>query len=329
MIDAAGSAPSFTSADQDGFVGSNSADRSTAIIGPALSGKSTFLFALQQACLLGGPDPYDLKFTPRGDKVGRVLKIVGDYVFRGLPIPATSAIDRFEFTIRVKKEGEPEYECAMSMVDGKGATLFPSGSISGQQDEHWTEMVEDARRVRNLVICVDATRPRLETLYVDLPPLIEALSSPDGKLPHDRVLLLFTKFDRVLATFSRGVTGPILGAPPVDMDTLARLVTPVGHARVQLGTALAMIKNAIRGPESAAPARMAVGICSAHGWRKIAIGSLETPEEQLRTWQPFGVREALLFLTTDEPARHPVEDLPLDRAERARASYREFTVRPT
>jgi hypothetical protein len=209
-------------------------------------------------------------------------------------------------------------------------------SAMREQIRLWQPHLE--RRVRNartLILCVDAsglTSAKSDQLETDLPDLISKASRKRPQITEealrrgtlarywwrlknrflqllrrpvetedrlrrslkaDRVLLLLNKVDRLCHNFDRP-------------DYTAKIVDPVGQAREMLGVPLLnMIRHSLK-PD----ATFAAGVTSALGFHpingrpianeegQVDLGRVQEGESILRQWTPFGVRDALFFITT-------------------------------
>src|SRR5438045_4800073 len=102
--------------------------RSCAIIGPANSGKTTLLLAMQQACLQEQGDQYKLDFVPESETAAGLMSLAGEFLFHGKTVRASSHITNYSFRVFVNnlQKQAPEYFCRLNVTDGPGGYLFPS-----------------------------------------------------------------------------------------------------------------------------------------------------------------------------------------------------------
>jgi hypothetical protein len=138
----------------------------------------------------------------------------------------------------------------------------------------------------------------------------------ERRLDLKRVLILLTRIDVLAAdaveTLRRGVSlgesrARHLAPGSWTPQQLAEAIDPVAQARSLLGPILLnLVRDAIP-PQ----ATLAVGVCSAGGFEPSAQGmpllgrggqplrqfAGESEDDLVRRWRPFGVREALLFVT--------------------------------
>lgn len=312
--------------------------RSCIVVGPANAGKTTLLLSLQQACLQDGSDEFNLDFVPESESTLALSKLSTDFLFRGKTPQASREIAEYAFRIFVENRHrqEPEYYCKMSVTDGPGGYLLPSERTGVPRNlPEWQKLLAAAQGARSLVLCVDACKPSLEVLHNGLPKFILDVKAGNRKLPQQRILLLLTKFDRVIAEFTkqagnwadelgrRGRDIPAalspfggIGSRPLTPSIMADRLSPLGQAQAQLGQILTLLRSSLH-----AHATLAVGLCSAFGfseltyahstseWREQRPYGDRSVAEKLREWRPFGVREALLFLSADA-VRHPVQLVP-------------------
>jgi hypothetical protein len=302
-------------------------DSSCTIIGPSNAGKTTFLVALQQACLQSGEDEFDLDFLADNEQTLQLLRLASDLLFDGLPMASSSEVVTYAFRVQVKDRrcSDPEFDCSMCVTDGPGGHLLPQErGARGRDSSEWDSLIAAARGAHSLVLCVDASAPQLAALYCGLPELITAMKQGERRLPHRRVLLLLTKIDLIIDAFvhsARGSQQDRMRPGRVDAGyqesaTIARMLSPLGQAEALLGKIVEMIRAGVR-----SDAVFAVGACSALGLQALQTasrrkrGGLPSVAERLATWSPFGVREALLFLAAGD-IRHPIERVP-PRGQRA------------
>lgn len=290
--------------------------RSCAIVGLPNAGKTTLLATLQQACLVATGDHYDLDFIPVNENTLALVRQASDLVFGGVTIPATKSVTDYEFQVVVEdrnSRGKPFF-CDMLVTDGPGEHLLPSESSAGSYSgEAQTSLTDRIRESKSLVLCVDASDPAIDVLYRRLPELLLRLKERSERyIPQQRALLLLTKFDRLIDAVPTSWDN---SSEAADKAAIVKWLSPVGQARAQLGAIVSMLSSALRPDDT-----LAVGLCSAVGFggelhspsKRVSARMMRTrTAERLRAWQPFGVREALVFLTTDV-ACSPVEKV--DRA---------------
>lgn len=318
------------------------------VIGLPHSGKTTLLFALNQACLDEGHDEFNLEFIPDDPETVTLMQSASDFIFRGVELVGTIGVTHYNFRVFVQDRRNPEREhaCVMSVTDGQGGHLFAPGAPGSRRLDGWDKLVEQARVSECLLLCADASIASLEQLYHGLPHMLRAFRGPHRKLPQRRVLLLLTKIDvvineflastrvwararrrrglrssRALDLFAGGVSrhGSWPGLP---RETIARALSPLGQARVHLGKIVGLLQASIE-----TDAVFAVGVCSAYGLAgPPEIDDVRSAQERLAAWTPYGVREALLFLAAGD-IRHPIERVPRRGLEHA-ASMRRIPLWP-
>lgn len=309
--------------------------RSCTIIGPANSGKTTLLLAMQQACLQDQGDDFKLDFMPESETAAGLISLAGEFLFHGKTVRASRQVTNYSFRVYVNnlQAEKSECYCKLNVTDGPGGYLFPSerGSINIGTSS-WMDLVEATRRSRSLVLCIDGSAPALETLYHGLPQLIFDLKKGHRRLPFLRVLLLVTKIDRIIAKFHQHAqnyqqhadSATSSGNPaletmcpssPINAATIARMLHPLEQTRQLFGRLIDMVQSGLD-----PTAKFAVGLCSALGFHaqtgSAFVDSLPEPSGQaeslaarFRDWEPFGVREAILFLAADV-IRHPLYEVP-------------------
>jgi hypothetical protein len=232
--------------------------------------------------------------------------------------------------------------------DGPGGALFPARHDEGvPQLAIWeSELLRNAREAETLVLCVDATDPRPDLVSRYMRKIIAELADdypPEQDLPlgyrmlrklrlgteapplrderrikAKRFLLLLTKVDQLLARpldWDEDEDSKV--EPPRPADLAAHL-SPVETACELLDESnLLRILNALK-PTS----QLAVGLTSAWGFNPYSgrpfmeddepVGpSAQDRAQRLLNWRPFGVREALLFITAG------VTQGPVERVKRS------------
>lgn len=149
--------------------------------------------------------------------------------------------------------------------------------------------------------------------WAELPRLTRSVQ---GRLYLQRVLLLLTRIDilaadavEVLKRRADGSGAPLehVGADAWTPREMAEAIDPVAQARSLLGPVLLnLVRDAIP-PQ----ATLAVGVCSASGFspsphcgpflgrdgKLLQQFKSKSDDELVRCWRPFGVREALAFIT--------------------------------
>lgn len=205
----------------------------------------------------------------------------------------------------------------------------PQAAITDSPWKRW--MVRQLQVAQTIVICVDANDPLSENFALNLPSLIaeSAVETPlcpqatwfqkwfsrwNGQnhqsqppmiplLRADRVLLLLTKVDLLTNQFERQGNNSLTSMKP----QLAAALDPVELARELLGVhTLNRIHQALK-----PGAEFAVGVCSSYGFHPltgqpladergiISVLGSQTRQEILNKFlTPFGVRDALVFVTT-------------------------------
>jgi hypothetical protein len=306
-------------------------DMRCAVIGLTGAGKTTLLFALNQACLDQGGDEFDLDFIPDDPQTIALMRSASDFIFRGTPIIATNEVTSYNFRVfaQDRRSTRKDPPCLMSVIDGQGGHLFTPGMAANERLPGWEKLVEQARVSECLLLCADASTLSLEELYHGLPDMLRAFRGHHRKLPHRRVLLLLTKIDiviheflastrlwararnarghrpsRALDLFAGGVSRG-RNWPGMRTETIARSISPLGHARVHLGKIVSLLQASVE-----SDAVFATGVCSAYGLTgPPEHDDIRSAQQRLAAWTPFGVREALLFLAAGD-IRHPIERVP-------------------
>lgn len=284
------------------------------LLGPEDAGKTSLLAALQAACKDPSPGP--------------LLSLVPGARLAHLTSTGISGPDRETnpYSFQLHAHGpdgavrEPGY--AITVVDTPGRVLFdpqadwaaegspPAELLSGLRDTTWLLLAVDSmtyqpglwsRRLPQLVAYLARERPGKRVLLPgpaakSHPHSFHPPMMPELRLPHERALVLLTKFD----LYAASCLADLRRAPRHELDLRARglaeegtakelalAIDPVQTAQQLLGGGLGVLRSALA-PE----AQLAVVPASATGFR----------DEFGRT-QPFGLRQALAFLATGERAR--------------------------
>ena len=203
------------------------------------------------------------------------------------------------------------------------------------------EFLRAVETAETLVLCVDASEPRAELVSQYMRSVLAEAAKPytpqpsrplghrflrrlrlaakpkplrtERRIRARRFLLLLTKIDQLLARQLDWEDEDADGIEPPRPADLASHLSPVQTACELLDESnLLRILNALQ-PE----AEFAVGLTSAWGFdpytgspfmerdEPVALSS-EERTQRLLNWRPYGIREALLFITAGE-VRQPVE----------------------
>lgn len=240
---------------------------------------------------------------------------------------------------------ERQHIAHLKILDGPGGALFPTEITEKDFSKHMagfeSELIKVGQFAGTLVFCVDAKDPRLALLTRFMSRILANLGRPYQRRPEaplgyrllrklrlarevpppamgrrieaSRVLLLLTKIDQLVSDKPHWSQKAVPGYSPPTPALVAAGLSPLDVACELLGEAtLLRILNTLK-PE----AQFAVGLTSAWGFNPfngkpfvkddnpISI-STKDPSRNLLNWRPFGIREALLFITTGE-ARRPME----------------------
>jgi hypothetical protein len=234
---------------------------------------------------------------------------------------------------------ERQYISHLKILDGPGGALFPSEVDEQRFKTHFAnweaELIRDALVSDTLVLCVDATDARADLVTRYMRNILARLGQPyqrplekplgyrllkklrlageapppgvERRINARRFLLLLTKIDQLVGREADWPEEPGEDFQPPLPARLASGLSPVRMACELLDeTNLLRIRNALR-PD----AEFAVGLTSAWGFHPLTgrpfmegdnpVGlSNQDRSQRLLNWRPFGVREALLFITTGE-----------------------------
>jgi len=240
---------------------------------------------------------------------------------------------------------ERQYVAHLKILDGPGGALFPTKLDEERFAQYlapWEEeLIQHALVSKTLVLCIDATDPKPDLLTRYMRNILAKLGQPyqrrleeplgyrmlrklrltekaekpgrERRIQASRFLLLFTKIDELVSRPPDWAEEPDEDyEPPVPAFLAARL------SPVQMACELLDESNLLRILNALQPgAEFAVGLTSAWGFHPLTgrpfmekdnpVGlSTQDRSQRLLNWRPFGVREALLFITAGV-ASGPVE----------------------
>lgn len=296
------------------------------IIGPSGAGKTTLLAAIHRSCQMIDDDGVEFKFISSDGRTADLIKLGINYILNDKKgFDATTTVERYPFYIKVAEKRKnfwslpPPIGLHIEMTDGGGGFIFLPDSPT---DNLRREMTRKIRSASILVLCVDASNPKLDMLSKELEGLITDVHrkiriSPettfvqrllnrinDVRFPLppaqiepclnvDRLLILLTQVDKL----TNSHRNPLDIAKRIEPVALAvDLLTPE-----LLGSLLKALKPG---------AQLAVGTCSAFGFIPQTGGTFAdavgkpnivrkgSGEIALRNWTPFGIREAIYFIAT-------------------------------
>lgn len=296
------------------------------VLGPAGSGKSSWISALGQSMVLPREDPRALRIIPR-DR-GVVLEGLGvEAIARGRALDTSAlgvsgrpaslehvgARDRFVFDIgpvtpvgRLRRVTFIERSLAGSDSGFVEKSDFPTLSLA-------------PRTVRCLVLCLDGSSNQTAFWHSLLPMLLDHLTRlpendldrrdphEQGTAPFDRVLFSVNKIDvpcRAVLEISDQERALLRarGLSWTSGKEVAECLDPLRTVTQQFGEAGRKRLDSIT--RRSTP--IAAGVTSAHGF------DLDKPSncsngagqnlESLLTWRPYGLLDALRFITTGKIA---------------------------
>ncbi len=307
------------------------------LIGPSNAGKTCTLVALNAACYVdprGGDYTMSVLGDPTVDPDNRLARLAVEWVGRDDPPTVTEVAHTYKVEISTRIDARlfrpaQLVVTALRCSDGPGGTLFPSRKdLDGVQrvsPEAIERALADARHATTIMLLLDAAAPAVDLVEMHLPRLLDRIaeSLPGDELPKQgaagllqrlglgrgrprarhmrlrasRFLLLLTKIDELAFVASRELARRSITASPL---AVANAIDPLALALDRVGErTLRRIRRAI-----GVNADLAVGLASATGFcRRDGASFLEwgrgrSSDERLRTWTPYGIHEALLFITT-------------------------------
>jgi hypothetical protein len=278
------------------------------LVGPSGAGKTALLSSFSQACAVAGSA--DLALLPH-EELAALAGEAEAYRFGGRKWRPTVETTTYALQLRA---GSKDF--FLKVQDGPGGLLFP---FFPARWDALPNVERHAYEAACLVLCIDATNPRPDLWRASLPPLLTRLATSSGslipritapprdrgadfprlltpsrQLPYERVLVALTRIDglvqealRVFEAGHRHARGRVpQRLSPIE---LALQIDPFRLLEDRVGAILGLLRAAL-----APHAELAIGLTSAWG-----LNELHGP------WSPFGVREALHFLT-DGVCREPV-----------------------
>lgn len=310
-------------------------NQSCIMLGPAGSGKTTLLTAIKRACDIPAQDGLNLEFIPGPETAREIKKAIDKIINRKRGHPATQGVNNYPFEVHVSAKPpnfwSPPLEADLHVVmsDGGGGFLLPAdeNENEGTRQNYRNQLIEKARHASSMILCVDITTPGSMTLekelaisFAEMAKPVEFASTvhwktqllsrlrrrpvPRGQprrkrcLNVDRFLLLLTQVDKLCHQLPPSVERTV---------RFAEMIDPVEQARDLLGVPILKTIQSMLKPG----ARFAVGIISAMGFHPLTgnpfadidgtplnLGSAESGEDILRRWTPYGIRDAIYFLTT-------------------------------
>jgi hypothetical protein len=242
----------------------------------------------------------------------------------------------YSFWIHVLKAKESLWDNSLDLSvhmvvsEWLGRTFFPEKAQHLQQRrsdvEKWEDQqIANLQNASALIFCIDANLSQASLLEMYLPSFLSTALVPFVQVDNeskfnrlvrwvrrspsrrmktsrylnvDRFLLLLNKIDRICGLFDH----------PASM---ASIIDPVAQARDLLGPALMNLISGSLKPNC----QFAVGVASAWGFSPLTglpyvsqdgipfSLATEAPDDTLRSWVPFGVRDALSFVSTGQADR--------------------------
>ena len=205
------------------------------------------------------------------------------------------------------------FELNFSFHDGPGGAMFTDKEVVWREQELTRNaMLEDSKNAHTLVFLFDGNLRQSKLMHESLSrilPLLQRQSS-HGKIGALRILILLNKADvvseRLYVEMNR--SNPYQDDPYLTPDVIAQQMDPLGQAIECLGLqSLKRIRNAMR-----ADAELAIGLTSTWGFKsdgRPLVNNAGKPNFQtvhdrgadddfLAQWNPFGIRDALIYLAT-------------------------------
>lgn len=308
------------------------------VIGPSGAGKTSLLLALDRACTAVKIGEPGLRFVPQPTTARLMERAVQIMVDPDRHHEASREPQRYEFSIYTKRhalhaEIDDGPGGALFPTESLGHPTFEEHFRRWRG-----EMLERVRAADMLVLCVSCDDPMQVTWEKDTGRLLADAVAPmpveswidrwKSRLRLDRngyrppaeqclrarrVLILLTKADRICDDATTQYREAASLAPDddelralsrLDPQSVAGMLDPVEQVRHLIGThVLSLIHGAMR-PDAV----LAVAACSAGGfdsngeayWSEDGKPRAADRErdETLAQWRPWGIRDAVYFLTT-------------------------------
>ena len=311
------------------------------IIGPPSAGKTTFVGAIERACIGRKKDLYRLEMvgatkegsSEEAEDSGKLLQLLSkikDQVMKGgKEIRTTSDVTQYQFFLDIKRKGKTNldsprlFRLNFSFFDSPGEMMFP------HSDEHWKEwkeqrkeLIRRAKKCTTLIFCFDIQQPMITSLEKRLLSILESLRAGRAKINASRVLILLNKVDILAHVCAMHMQD---GPDGVTAEQVAKVISPLDRAKYLLGSAsLQKILNYM--PDMS---ELAVGLVSTMGFQKNGLPlfgpnnspltettlDAESDDEILRAWRPYGIYESLIYLATGKISKSTMELITYDKLE--------------
>ena len=300
------------------------------VLGPMRVGKTTLLAALMKACLRDRRgDGFETRLVQDDGIAALTERAMYTLDDPSAPLPSTGTISRLGLSLEVRQRPrwpwQPHHSSHLNieLIDGPGGDVFTPPE---QSDAPFDRAVCWAAQAGRLVLCFDASDPDMATHIGSLARVLQRLSKHQPDAPHrvgfgwrpldllaarlrpaeagpsgrflnvDRVLIALTKVDQVPGR-TRG------GHARFWVDQMS----PVGQAHQTLGVEIPrMIRRLVKSDcEVGVALTSAWGFCPLTGRPFLeALGDPCSPwagasaGKRIQAWDPYGVRDALIFLAT-------------------------------
>jgi len=305
------------------------------MLGPSKAGKTCALAAFEAACYVDAQDPtctLGVTSDRDGDNDDPLGRFMVRWIGRDQPLPNTDHKRDYRVQVTTRVAGgmfRPERVHAtwLHCGDGRGEDIFTIGDEASdtQSKEGEARMLADARNATTLVLAVDSTAPALELIETHLQRRLDQIAEatsgeepahPIGyrllrrlglgatvppppwrrRLRAARFLLLLTKIDVLAEKAWQQLRRNGSRTTPFQ---IARSIDSIGLAMELLGERpLRRIRRAM-----GIDAKLAIGVASATGFHRggetfLSWSRGKDHDHRLREWSPYGIREALRFITT-------------------------------
>jgi hypothetical protein len=318
--------------------------QSWAMVGPTGAGKTCLLAAFDAACFAdakheeGIEGSLAISWHREGGRVDALQHAAHRWIALGEGAPSTHEVSSYSFELAVGRPrrwlvGSAPMVRQLRCYEAPGSLLFPDDPKGEAPDELVRRQIAELTTASALILVVDATRPCASAIESSLPGLLDRVaSSRPAEVPHlarfarsadrssrrrkrlaaRRLLVLLNKVDVLAEHYVRladrnAGAGEILSA--VDA---ASALDPLPLAMEVIGArCIRRLHRAL-----SRDAELAIGVTSASGFSPDGAEPLaqwsrgRTEDERMRAWAPFGVREALRFLSTGRlgPSLHRVTE---------------------
>lgn len=302
------------------------------LIGPPKAGKTTLIAALHRACITPSDSEIELRWKGGIDsasqkELSRRLTEALNQILSGSKssvsgregTEATWQVTKYTFNIEGRLRHPHHFnslklfDLTLSFHDGPGGAMFSDTENAWEsQASNRNIMVKDSRDAYTLLFCLDGSQKQAYSMQSNLSrilPLLQDHKKNDGYIPPKRVIILLNKVDQIATSLYEELgKGQPSHRVPITPRQIAEEMDPLQMAIECLGYAsLKMIRDSM-----SADAQLAVGLVSNWGFKDsgfplvdksgvpVFLSEINRGDENdfVAQWQPFGIRETLIYIAT-------------------------------